>query len=138
MSGNIVDTFFGRGALDQRFTDWDTARNFVIFETIVPNPRLTDVEKVRLQSIEEQAFDMHGGQWSVSETEEIAQYYAMLRNSFPSATSDERFLAIYEAAAEVRADKPSVTPDDFFVPKNVGMGMILAAVTAVAFLAVRK
>tara|TARA_R110000803_G_scaffold173809_1_gene236476 strand:+ start:16 stop:426 length:411 start_codon:yes stop_codon:yes gene_type:complete len=136
MSGNIVDTFFGRGALDKRFTDWDTARNFVIFETIVPNPRLTDVEKVRLQSIEEQAFDLHGGQFTVSETEEIAQYYATLRNSFPSATSDERFLAIYEAAAEVRADKPSVGPEDFYFPKQAGY--LLAAYAALAFLVLRK
>ena len=136
MSGNVVDYVFGRGSLDQRFTNWDTARNFVIFETIVPNPRLTDVEKVRLQSIEEQAFEMHGGKWAVSETEEIAQYYEMLKNSFPSATSDERFLAIYAAASEVRADKPSVGTKDFYFPKQAGY--LLAAYAAFAFLVLRK
>ena len=135
---STIDTALGRAGLDARFTDWDTARNFVIFETIVPNPRLTDEEKVRLQSMEQDAFDMHSGQWTVSETTEIAEYYNMLRNSFPSATNDTRFLAIFEAADNVKASEASVGLDDFEIPRNVSMGVILVSLAGLGYLLTRK
>ena len=135
---SIIDTALGRAGLDARFTDWDTARNFVIFETIVPNPRLTDEEKVRLQSIEQDAFDMHSGQLLASETTEIAEYYNMLRNSFSSATNDTRFLAIFEAADNVKAAESTVQASDFKIPRNVSMGVILVSLAGLGYLFTRK
>lgn len=135
---SIIDTALGRGGIDARFTDWDTARNFVIFETIVPNPRLTDEEKVRLQSMEQDAFDMHSGQFTVSEKQEIGEYYNMLRNSFPSATNDTRFLSIFEAADNIKAAEPSVGLDDFEIPRNVSMGVILVSLAGLGYLLTRK
>ena len=135
---SYIDAVLGRGGIDARFTDWDTARNFVIFETIVPNPRLTDEEKVRLQSIEQDAFDMHSGQWTVSESQEIGEYYNMLRNSFPSATNDTRFLAIFEAADSVKAAESSVGASDFEIPRNVSMGVILVSLAGLGYLLTRK
>tara|TARA_R110002110_G_scaffold296225_4_gene510456 strand:- start:1759 stop:2169 length:411 start_codon:yes stop_codon:yes gene_type:complete len=135
---SYIDAVLGRGGIDARFTDWDTARNFVIFETIVPNPRLTDEEKVRLQSIEQDAFDMHSGQWTVSETQEIGEYYNMLRNSFPSATNDTRFLAIFEAADSVKASESSVGASDLEIPRNVSMGVILVSLAGLGYLLTRR
>ena len=135
---SIIDTALGRGGIDARFTDWDTARNFVIFETIVPNPRLTDEEKVRLQSMEQDAFDMHSGQFTVSEKQEIGEYYNMLRNSFPSATNDTRFLAIFEAADDIKAAESSVDASDFEIPRNVSMGVILVSLAGLGYLLTRK
>jgi hypothetical protein len=135
---SIIDTALGRAGLDARFTDWDTARNFVIFETIVPNPRLTDEEKVRLQSIEQDAYDIHSGQLLASETTEIARYYNMLRNSFPSVTNDTRFLAIFEAADNVKAAEPSVGLEDVEIPRNVSMGVILVSLAGLGYLLTRR
>ena len=135
---SIIDTALGRAGLDARFTDWDTARNFVIFETIVPNPRLTDEEKVRLQSMEQDAFNMHSGQFLASETQEIGEYYNMLRNSFPSATNDTRFLAIFEAADDVKAAESSVDASDFKIPRNVSMGVILVSLAGLGYLLTRR
>jgi len=135
---SIIDTALGRGGIDARFTDWDTARNFVIFETIVPNPRLTDEEKVRLQSMEQDAYDMHSGQFTVSEKQEIGEYYNMLRNSFPSATNDTRFLAIFEAADDIKAAESSVDASDFEIPRNVSMGVILVSLAGLGYLLTRR
>ena len=135
---SIIDTALGRAGLDARFTDWDTARNFVIFETIVPNPRLTDEEKVRLQSIEQDAYDIHSGQLLASETTEIARYYNMLRNSFPSVTNDTRFLAIFKAADNVKAAEPSVGLEDVEIPRNVSMGVILVSLAGLGYLLTRR
>lgn len=134
----MIDFVLGRAGLDARFTDWDTARNFVIFETIVPNPRLTDEEKVRLQSMEQDAFDMHSGQFTVSEKQEIGEYYNMLRNSFPSATNDTRFLAIFEAADDIKAAESSVDASDFEIPRNVSMGVILVSLAGLGYLLTRR
>lgn len=135
---SIIDAALGRAGIDARFTDWDTARNFVIFETIIPNPRLTDQEKVRLQSMEEDAFNMHSGQFLASETTEIAEYYNMLRNTFPSATNDTRFLAIFESADNVKAAESSVKASDFYIPRNVSMGVILVSIAGLGYLFTRK
>ena len=134
---SYIDTILGRGGIDARFTDWDTARNFVIFQTIVPNPRLTDEEKVRLQSIEQDAFDVHSGQLLASETTEIGEYYNMLRNSFPSATNDTRFLAIFEAADDVKASEFG-GKQKVEIPRNVSMGVILVSLAGLGYLLTRK
>jgi len=119
---SIVDDIFGRGATDARFTNWDTARNFV-FETIVNNPRLSDVEKIELQKIEEAAYQSSSGKFLESETREIGRYYNYLKNNFPSVTDDARFLAIFEAADTVQASAASVTADDIEIPKSVAIGL---------------
>jgi hypothetical protein len=123
----MIDFIF-QGDIDARFTDWDSAREFVIFQTIVPNPRLTADEKVALQKIEQDAYDNHANQTWQTEKTEIARYYTYLRNQFPSATSDQRFLAIFESAAEVKADQSSVGLEDVKIPPKVQGGLILAVV----------
>ena len=135
---SIIDATLGRAGIDARFTDWDTARNFVIFETIDPNPRLTQDEKSKLQSIEVAAYEMHSDQTWKSEQVEIAEYYNMLRNSFPSATSDTRFLAIFEAADDVKAGESSVGLDDLYIPRNVSMGVILVSLAGLGYLLTRR
>jgi hypothetical protein len=120
----MIDFVF-QGATDARFSDWDTAREFVIFETIVNNPRLDGETKVRLQAIEQDAYDAHANKFLVSEKGEIARYYTYLKNQFPSATSDERFLAIYDAAANVKADESSIGESDFQVPGRVKVGALV-------------
>lgn len=135
---SIADSILGRGALDERFTDWETARSFVIFDTIVNNPRLSDETKVKLQQIEQVAYDTHHGQWTESETTEIARYYNTLRNSFPSVTDDQRFLAIYEAADSVKAAESSVGAEDFTIPPTVKLGGILIALFGLGFLALKE
>ena len=135
---SIIDAALGRAGIDARFTDWDTARNFVIFETIDPNPRLTQDEKSKLQSIEVAAYEMHSDQTWKSEQVEIAEYYNMLRNSFPSATSDTRFLAIFEAADDVKAGESSVGLDDLYIPRNVSMGVILVSLAGLGYLLTRR
>ncbi len=128
---SIIDTALGRGGIDARFTDWDTARNFVIFDAIVNNPRLSDETKVKLQDAEQQAYENNAGKWLESETEEIGRYYNQLRNTFPSITDDARFLAIFEAADSVKAAESSVTADDFTAAadsaKNTGVVLIALA-----------
>jgi uncharacterized tellurite resistance protein B-like protein len=59
---SIIDDLLGRGGIDARFTDWDTARNFVIFDVIVNNPRISNEEKVKLQNLETDAFEATSGQ----------------------------------------------------------------------------
>ena len=119
----MIDFIF-QGDIDARFTDWDSAREFVIFQAIIPNPRLTDEEKVALQKIEQDAYDTHANKTFQTEKTEIARYYTYLRNQFPSATSDERFLAIFESASQVQADQSSVGLEDVKVPKKIKFGFI--------------
>ena len=115
---DALDGIF-QGGIDERFTDWDSARQFVIFDTIVNNPRFDADTKVRLQQIEQDAYDATNGQITVLESDEIAQYYNYLSNQFPSVTDDERFLAIYDAAVQVKADEASVSFSDTEIPENV-------------------
>ena len=88
--------------------------------------------------MEQDAYDMHSGQILASETTEIAEYYNMLRNSFPSATNDTRFLAIFEAADNVKAAEPSVDASDFEIPRNVSMGVILVSLAGLGYLLTRR
>lgn len=134
---SIVDSILGRGALDQRFTDWDVARQFVIFDTIVNNPRLSDEVKVKLQQIEQDAYEANNGQLTLSETEEIGRYYNYLKNNFPSATDDARFLAIFEVADTVQAGESTVGLDDVEIPSSVRWGGILIALGAIGYLVTR-
>jgi len=113
----MIDFIF-QGGVDVRFTDWDEARNFVIFDTIVNNPRLDDETKIKLQAVEQDAFEEHANKFFQSEKAEIAQYYTYLKNQFPSVTDDERFLAIYDAAADVKADESSVNLEDFEISND--------------------
>ena len=129
----MIDAIF-QGGVDERFTDWDTARQFVIFDTIVNNPRFDADTKVRLQQIEQDAYDATYGQITVSETEEIGQYYNYLKNQFPSATDDARFLAIYDAAEDVQAGASSVGASDVKIPAGVKFGLPLLALAAVFIL----
>jgi hypothetical protein len=131
---SIIDDILGRGAADARFTDWNTARNFVIFDAIVNNPRLSDETKIKLQDMEQDAFEKTSGQWTVSETTEIAQYYQYLQTNFPSLTNDAQFLAIFDAAAQVRADESSIGVDDLYTPEPVKWGGILLALGAIGYL----
>lgn len=120
---SVIDSLLGRGGLDARFTDWDTARNFVIFDTIVNNPRLTDETKIKLQDMEEEAYQSTHGQFFKTETTEIGEYYNYLKNNFPSITNDERFLAIFDAADSVKAGESSVNLEDIEIPKKVKIGL---------------
>lgn len=120
---SVIDSLLGRGGLDARFTDWDTARNFVIFDTIVNNPRLTDDTKIKLQDMEEEAYQATHGQFFKTETTEIGEYYNYLKNNFPSITNDERFLAIFDAADSVKAGESSVNLEDIEIPKKVSIGL---------------
>ena len=137
---SVIDSILGRGATDARFTDWDTARNFVIFDTIVNNPRMSDETKVKLQDIEQQAYEATSGQWLASETTEIAEYYNYLKNNFPSATNDQRFLAIFEAADSVKASESSVSLDDVAkdVTKKGTISIALLALAGIGLLYLRE
>ena len=117
----MIDAIF-QGGVDERFTDWDTARQFVIFDTIVNNPRFDADTKIKLQQIEQDAYDATYGQVLVSETEEIGQYYNYMKNQFPRATDDARFLAIYDAADDVNAGASSVGASDLKIPSGVKFG----------------
>lgn len=117
----MIDFVF-QGAIDARFTDWDSAREFVIFQTIVNNPRFDDDMKIKLQDVEQAAYDAHANKLFQTEKTEIAQYYTYLKNQFPSVTNDERFLAIYDAAADVQADQSSVGLEDVKIPTGIKFG----------------
>lgn len=116
---SLIDDLMGRGGIDSTFTDWNEARNFVIFETIVNNPRFDDATNIALQDMETEAYKATYGQFFASEETEIAQYFQYLRNNFPSITDDERFLSIYQVSVEVKADEPSIGFDDIEIPEGV-------------------
>jgi len=128
----MIDYIFGQGGIDQRFTDWDTARNFVIFDTIVNNPRLTDETKIRLQDMEQQAYEETHGQFFKSERQEIGEYYNYLKNQFPSITDDQRFLAIFDSADQVKAGESSIGVEDVIDVSN-DTKMTLAVVALAGF-----
>jgi len=129
----MIDFVF-QGAIDARFTDWDSAREFVIFQTIVNNPRFDDDMKIKLQDVEQAAFDAHANKLFQTEKTEIAQYYTYLKNQFPSVTNDERFLAIYDAAADVKADQSSVGLEDVKIPTGIKIGVPVIAIAALTLL----
>ena len=106
---SVLDSLLGQGGIDATFSDWNQARDFVIFQTILPNPRLSDEVKIELQKMEEDAYNLYYGKMFDSEKTEIGKYFNYLRNNFPSITDDERFLSIYISADEVQAGEPSVS-----------------------------
>jgi hypothetical protein len=116
---SIIDSILGQGGIDSTFTDWNEAQNFVIFTTIQSNPRFDEQTKIKLLDMEQQAYEANFGKWLLSEKEEIGRYFNYLKNNFPSITDDQRFLSIYDAAAEVKASEPSVTLLDVEVPEPV-------------------
>jgi len=129
----MIDFIF-QGGLDERFTDWEEARNFVVIDAIGNNPRLSNDTKRKLQDAETKAYEDNAGKFLLSETEEIGRYYNQLRNTFPSITDDQRFLAIFEAADEVKAGESSVTTEDIKIPAGVKIGLLALG----AFLIFRK
>ena len=136
---SIIDDLLGRGGIDARFTDSDTARNFVIFDVIVNNPRISNAEKVKLQNLETDAFEATSGQWLVSETEEIAQYYNYLANNARAYTSDAGILEIFGVADSVKASEPSVNAGDLVTPNKQSAILIFAGIIGLGlFLGVAK
>jgi hypothetical protein len=89
--------WLGLGGQPENFTDWNSARNFII-DVIVNNPRISVEEKVNLQKLEEQAYLENTGKWSLSEREEIARYYNYLFNNAKAYTNDQRLLNVFAAA----------------------------------------
>ena len=123
-----------QGGIDARFTDWDSAREFVTEQTINPNPRLDDETKAALRAVEQDAYNAHANKWLDTEKTEIANYYRYLKNQFPSVTNDAQFLAIYDAAVEVKADESSVSFSDITVPKPIKFGLPVVALAALTLL----
>jgi len=135
---SIIDSLFGQGAIDSPFSDWNEARNFVIFQTIINNPRFDDATNIALQDMEQEAYVATSGQLLKSEKQEIGEYFNYLRNNFPSITDDERFLAIYESAVEVKAGQSSVGLEDIEIPKKVSIGLpVLIGLGLGLFLVIR-
>ena len=133
----MIDSLFGQGGLDERFTDWDTARNFVIFDTIVNNPRFDDETKIKLQDMEQDAYEATSSNLLQSEIEEIGRYYNYLKNNFPSVTNDQRFLAIFNAADSVQAaDSEALDADDLLKQSQKYGGILLFALFGLGALAV--
>ena len=126
--------FFFQGGIDPRFTDWDSAREFVLEQTINANPRLDDDTKSALRAVEQDAYNEHANKWLDTEKTEIAKYYVYLRNQFPSVTNDAQFLAIYDVAVEVKADESSVSFSDVTVPKPIKFGLPVVALAALTLL----
>ena len=134
---SLIDTIFGQGGIDARFSDWDTARNFVIFDAIVNNPRLDDATKIKLQDMEQDAYEASSGQLFKTETQEIGDYYNYLKNNFPSLTNDAQFLAIFDAADQVKAgETQAVDPEDFVAGSKRFGGVLLVGLFALGALAV--
>ncbi len=129
----MIDFVF-QGDVDARFTDWDSAREFVIMQTINPNPRFNDDLKEALRQVEIDAYNAHANRWTQTEKTEIARYYTYLRNQFPSVTNDPQFLAIYDAAAAVQADQSSVNLSDIEVPTGIKIGVPVIAIAALTLL----
>lgn len=92
------------------FTDWNEARNFVIFTAIVNSNSLTDQEKVMLQDLEQDAYQEKSGQLLKSEREEIAEYYNYIFNNARAITQNEDFLNL--AAELAGASRDTASPDD--------------------------
>jgi hypothetical protein len=130
MSSVLYD-ILGGGGLDKTYTDWTSARAFVKSQ-IRQNPRLWYTAKEQLLVAEEEAYqeattDRNIIDWLgdlidltpswfqatspidyYTDNRELAQigfYFDTLKEVFPTITNDSRFLAIFDAASEVDAQK---------------------------------
>lgn len=92
------------GGQTEYFTDWNQARNFMIFTGIVNSNSLTDEEKVLLQDLEQDAYENTQGQLLKSEREEIAQYYNYINNNSRAITNNVDFLNLVSNLAGASAD----------------------------------
>ncbi len=99
-----LSDFLGLGGQTEFLTNWDSARDFMIFSVIVNNQNLTDTEKVKLQSLEQDAFDETSGQWTVSERDEIAQYWNYMFNNARAITTNSKFLTLLASGADASFD----------------------------------
>ena len=99
-----IADWLGLGGQAEMFTDWNSARDFVIFQTIVNNPRISQTEKINLQKLEEQAYAETHGQLFVSEREEIGQYFNYLNNNAKAYTTDTKLLNVFAVGADASAD----------------------------------
>ena len=95
---------------------------------------LDDETKAALRAVEQDAYNAHANKWLDTEKTEIANYYRYLKNQFPSVTNDAQFLAIYDAAVEVKADESSVSFSDITVPKPIKFGLPVVALAALTLL----
>jgi len=135
---SVLDSILGRGAIDSTFSDWNEARNFVIFTAIMQNPRFDDATNIALQDMEQDAYEATYGQLLKSEKQEIGEYFNYLKNNFPSITDDQQFLAIFEAADSVQAGQSDVGLDDIEIPKKVAFGVPVVVGLGIAlFLLIR-
>ena len=98
------------GGQTEYFTDWNKARDFMIFTGIVNSNSLTDEEKVLLQDLEQDAYQNAWGQILKSEREEIAEYYNYMNNNARALTDNVDFLNLLANLAGASADTAS--PDD--------------------------
>ena len=98
------------GGQTEYFTDWNKARNFMIFDGIVNSNSLTNEEKVKLQDLEQDAYEKSSGQWSKSERQEIAEYFNYMNNNSRAITDNVDFLNLVANLAGASADTAS--PDD--------------------------
>jgi hypothetical protein len=117
-----LDELLGRGGATSFFTNYEEARSFVQ-DSINNNQRFTPIERTRLLQLEQEAIDyvftntFYGTVCSKKEVTGPGQvdltiqagpgvrlclmnYYYFLQDQFPLVTDDERFLAIFDAAAE--------------------------------------
>ena len=92
------------------FTDWNEARNFMIFTAIVNSNSLTDEEKVLLQDLEQLAFQEKSEQLLKSQRQEIAEYYTYISNNARVITQNKDFLNL--AAELAGASRDTASPDD--------------------------
>jgi hypothetical protein len=117
--------FLGLGGQPEFLTDWDSARDFMIYSVIVNNNNLTDTEKVKLQTLEQDAYDENHGKWLLAEREEIARYWNYMLNNSPSITQNEEFLNLLSVGADASVDVASpddasgVNPTDIIPPKDI-------------------
>lgn len=98
------------GGQTEYLTDWNKARNFMIFDGIVNSNSLTDQEKVKLQDLEQDAYENSQGQILKSEREEIAQYFNYMNNNARAITNNIDFLNLVSNLAGASVDVAS--PDD--------------------------
>jgi len=99
------------GGQTEYFTDWNQARNFMIFTGIVNSNSLTDEEKVLLQDLEQDAYENTQGQLLKSEREEIAEYYNYMYNNSRAITNNTDFLNLVSNLADASED--NADPDDY-------------------------
>lgn len=98
------------GGQTEYFTDWNKARDFMIFTGIVNSNSLTNEEKVKLQDLEQDAYEKSSGQWAKSERQEIAEYFNYMNNNSRAITDNVDFLNLVANLAGASADTAS--PDD--------------------------